>query len=226
MLLIAHRGASGHAPENTLAAFRLALEMGAKAVELDVHQARDGELVVIHDEDLKRTGRRKGRIRDLSWKELSSVDVGGDRIPLLEEVMDLIAGKAELHLELKRGSRYYQGIEARILALLRKREALKTTLISSFDHRALFVVRELEPEARLGYLRGFTRLGVALKEAAELGAESINLSLRQAKPAVIRECRKRGFKTLVYTVNKPRDLVRLAQLGVDGVFSNLPDLAA
>ncbi|MBU6430317.1 MAG: glycerophosphodiester phosphodiesterase, partial [Cyanobacteria bacterium REEB65] len=144
MQLIAHRGASGYAPENTMASFRLALEMGAKAIELDVHQTKDGQLVVAHDEDLKRTGKRKVRIKDLTSEELSKIDVGSwfdpcfsnERVPKLAEVFELVDGKAELHVELKRGSKLYPGIEEKVVEMIRRRKAQKSTLVSSFDHPA------------------------------------------------------------------------------------------
>ncbi|MBI5883741.1 MAG: glycerophosphodiester phosphodiesterase [Elusimicrobia bacterium] len=246
MRLIAHRGASGHAPENTLAAFRLALEMGASAIELDVHQTRDGELAVLHDWDLRRTGRglpkghparswarlRRIRVADLTFRDLSAADVGswfaprfsGERIPRLEDVLKLAAGRAELHVELKKGSRLYPCIEARVVDLLRRFDALKWAVVSSFDHPALFTARSLEPRLRLGYLLGMTRMKRALAEAAELRAESLNISLRQATAKRVGLARSMGLKVLVYTVNKASDLPRLEKLGVDGVFSNHPDL--
>ena len=118
MLVIAHRGASGHAPENTMASFRRALEMGAKAIELDVHQTLDHHLVVAHDDDLKRCGRDKRRLKALHWEEAADVDVGtwfdkcfaAERLPRLEDVYDLLPSSVELHVEIKHGSRVYPGI--------------------------------------------------------------------------------------------------------------------
>lgn len=232
MRLIAHRGASGHAPENTEAAFKLALEMGAAAVELDVHRTKDGTLVVIHDEDLKRTGRRKGTIAAMTWKELLSADVGswfstkfkGEGLPTLEEVFDLCEGRAEVHVEIKQGSRLYRGIEEQVVAMIRRRQAWRWTVVSSFDHAALYVVRSIDNKVRLGYLLGWTRMPVAFDEMRDLKAESLNLSLRQVDAKKVKECHKRGHKVLVYTVNKQKDADRLAKMGVDGIFSNFPEL--
>lgn len=232
MRLIAHRGASGHAPENTEAAFSLALEMGAKAVELDVHRTKDGELVVIHDEDLKRTAKRKGAIAKLTFKELLSVDVGswfspkfkGEGVPTLEEVFDLCEGRAEVHVEIKQGSRLYPGIEEKVVEMIRRREALRWTVVSSFDHGALYVVRAIDNKVRLGYLLGWTRLPVAYDEMRDLKAESLNLSVRQVKASIVEECHERGHKVLVYTVNTQKEADRLAKMGVDGIFANFPEL--
>lgn len=233
MLIIAHRGASAHAPENTLAAFRLALEMGAKAIEFDVHQASDGELVVIHDEDLARVGGRKARVRGLGAKELRLVDVGSwfdrrfsaERVPRLSELFDLAQGRAELHLELKRGSSLHPGIEERVVGFLRGRGALETTVVSSFEHKALYELRRLEPRLRIGYLLGLTRLSTAYREMGELKAESLNLSHRQVGGRVVKACREKGLKVLVYTVNARKEAQRLAGMGVDGIFSNFPEIA-
>lgn len=232
MLTIAHRGASGYAPENTMAAFRLALEMGAKAIELDIHQTRDHELVVIHDEDLRRVARRKPRIRDLTRAELAAFDIGSwfdpcfsaERVPTLAEVFELTTGKAELHIEIKKGSKTYPGIEERLVDMIQRRDAWKTTLVSSFDHPGLYSTRSLDARVRIGYLLGLTGMKTAYREMEQLRAESLNLSARQADARKVRECRERGFKTLVYTVNTRKELARLDKLGVDGVFTNFPEL--
>lgn len=232
MLVIAHRGASGHAPENTMAAFRRALEMGAKAIELDIHQTLDHALVVAHDDDLKRCGRDRRRLKNLHWDEASEVEVGawfdpafkGERLPTLEQVYDLLPPSVELHAELKHGSAVYPGIEERVVDLVHKRGALARTLVSSFDHDALYSVRSLDEKVRLGYLLGLTSLRTAFAEMKELGAESLNLSARQVTARVVKAAHDRGFKVLVYTVNAPQERDRLAKLGVDGIFSNYPEL--
>ena len=232
MQLIAHRGASGHAPENTLGAFKLALEMGAKAIELDVHQTRDHELVVVHDENLKRTGGWKAAIKNLAFEELAPVDVGSwfhkrfavERVPRLEEVYDLVGPSVELHVELKRGSSLYPGIEERVVDLIQHRKAWDRTLVSSFDHEALYSVRSIDSRVRLGYLLGLTPMRTAWREMKELKAESLNCSARQIDARRVRECRARDLRVLVYTVNTQKEASRLAKLGVDGIFTNFPEL--
>ncbi len=233
MLVIAHRGASGHAPENTLASFRRAVEMGARAVEFDVHRTLDGELVVAHDDDLRRCGGDRRALRRLRWKgEADRIDVGswfdpkfsGERLPRLADVFDAVPPSVEMHVELKHGSRVYPGIERAVVDFLRGEASGRRVIVSSFDHRALFSVRELDSNVRIGYLLGLTRAATAWREMSELSAESLNLSLRQASARLLRAARERGFKTLVYTVNTPMDRDRLARSGVDGIFSNYPEL--
>lgn len=233
MLVIAHRGASGHAPENTLAAFRRAVAMGARAVELDVHQTRDGELVVAHDDDLRRCGGDRHRLAGLRWAgEAERVDVGawfgarfrGERLPRLRQVYAAVPAPIELHVEIKHGCAVYAGIERRVVDFLRERRALRRTLVSSFDHAALRAVRALDARVRLGYLLGSTGLGAALRDMSALKAESLNLSARQASARAVRDAHRRGYKVFVYTVNTPMERDRLAALGADGIFTNYPEL--
>ncbi len=233
MLVIAHRGASGHAPENTMAAFRRALEMGAKAIEFDVHQTLDHELVIAHDDDLKRCGRRKGLMKNLHWEgEGETVDVGawfderftGEPLPRLQDLFDLVPPSVELHLEIKHGSAVYPGIEERVVDFLHHRGALMRTLVSSFDHAALYSIRSLDEKVRLGYLLGLTTLKTAFKEMKELSAESLNMSMRQTNARAVKSAHDRNYKVLVYTVNTPADRDRLAKMGVDGIFCNYPEL--
>jgi len=234
--IIAHRGASGYAPENTLASFRHALKLGAAAIELDVQQTKDGRLAVIHDLDLKRTAGLRKSLGAATSAELASLDAGswfdpkfsGEKIPMLDQVLKLCdAGgrKIELHLEIKQGKKPYPGIEAKVLELLSsKGDWLKRTVISSFDHPTLRRARDLSSKARLGYLVGTTGKSAALEEAAQLRCESMQLSRRQADAAWIGGIHNNGMKALVYTINEAAELRRLAALGVDGVFSNFPDL--
>ncbi|HVC08899.1 MAG TPA: glycerophosphodiester phosphodiesterase family protein [Elusimicrobiota bacterium] len=234
MLMIAHRGYSGKAPENTMAAFKMALAAGAKALELDVHQTKDGRLAVIHDGDLKRLAGMRRKIARMTWRELGAADVGawfsprfsGERVPLLEEVLDFVRGRAQVHVELKAGSGAYPGIEERLAEILEKRGAWAWAAVSSFDHRALRRLREICPQARLGYLLGPTRLSRAWKETALLGAESLNVSARQATARRVREGHKRRLKIFVYTVNDSKTLARMKRLGADGVYTNFPEMTA
>lgn len=232
MLLIAHRGASGHAPENTVAAFKRALELGAKAIELDVHLTLDRELVVAHDDDLKRCAGDKRRLRAITWADAAKLDVGSwydkafasERLPRLEDVYELLPPGVELHVELKHGSRIYPGIEERALELAQKREALERTVFSSFDHAALRSLRSLNAKARLGYLLGLSTLRTGLREAREIAAESLNLAVRQTTARAVKAAHERGLRVLSYTVNTSPERDRFARLGVDGIFSNYPEL--
>ncbi len=215
-----------------MAAFLRAVAMGAPAIELDVHQTLDHELVVAHDDDLKRCGRDKRRIKNVHWEDISGLDVGawfgkeflGERLPKLEDVFDILPPTVELHVEIKRGSAVYPGIEERVVDLIHKRGAAARTVVSSFDHEALYSVRSLDEKIRLGYLLGLTTLKTALREMAEIDAESLNLSVRQTMARTVKAVHEHGRRILVYTVNTPVERDRLQKLGVDGIFCNYPEL--
>jgi glycerophosphoryl diester phosphodiesterase len=225
-LIIGHRGAAGLAPENTLASFRLALEYAVNAVELDVH-AVDDTLVVIHDDTLDRTTNGTGPLTAASLPALRVLDAGaGERVPLLDEVLDLIAGRVAVNVELKGAG------TAALLA--RKLPDLDgcTLIVSSFDHGELATfhgawqplrdARGLTANVHLAPLFGRHRIGM-FRVARRLSAWSIHLSLRLATPALLRSIRRRGYRALVYTVNDPETARRLRDDGASGIFTDYPN---
>lgn len=222
MQIIAHRGASGLAPENTLKAIQLALTLGAQAIEIDVQRA-DGELWVFHDRRLERCTNGSGVLTAQSRAYLAGLDAGeGEPIPTLWQVMEAIAGKAELHIELKGAQTADE-----VARLTRRAEAeLGFTpahwVVSSFHHPELARFAALRPEIRLGALTATIPLTLAAF-AAELGAWSLNCDLDFVDTALVMDAHRRGLKVLVYTVDQPADLAALAAMGVDGIFTNRPD---
>lgn len=222
MQIIAHRGASGLAPENTLKAIRLALELGAGAIELDVQQA-DGELWVFHDRRLERCTDGHGVLTRQSRAYLESLDAGqGERIPTLWQVMSLIAGHCELHIELK-GDHTADAVAA----LTRRAESeLGFTpaqwVVSSFHHPELARFALLRPEIRLGALTANLPLQLA-RFAERLGAWSLNCDVDFVNAELVADAHRRGLKVLVYTVDEVADRDTLAAMGVDGIFTNRPD---
>ncbi|WP_323904715.1 glycerophosphodiester phosphodiesterase [Aeromonas hydrophila] len=222
MQIIAHRGASGLAPENTLKAIRLALALGAGAIEIDV-QLADGELWVFHDRRLERCTDGSGVLTAQSRAYLASLDAGeGEGIPTLWQVMEAIAGQAELHIELK-GSQTADEV-ARLTRLAEAELGFGPTqwVVSSFHHPELARFAALRPDIRLGALTSTIPLTLA-KFAAELGAWSLNCDVDFVDQSLVQDAHKRGLKVLVYTVDEPADQAMLAAIGVDGVFTNRPD---
>lgn len=150
--VIAHRGATLEAPENTLAAFRWAIALGADLIELDVHQTADGHPVVIHDETVDRTTNGSGLVRDMTLREVRGLDAGswlgvdfsGERVPTLSEVLELTAGQIGLAIEIKAGSSRYPDIEASIVQRLQQAERLDDIIIISGDCQAIKAIRRLE----------------------------------------------------------------------------------
>lgn len=222
MQIIAHRGASGLAPENTLKAIRLALALGAGAIEIDV-QLADGELWVFHDRRLERCTDGGGVLTAQSRAYLASLDAGeGEGIPTLWQVMQAIAGQAELHIELKGAQTADE-----VARLTRRAEAElgfapTQWVVSSFHHPELAHFAALRPDIRLGALTSTIPLTLA-KFAAELGAWSLNCDVDFVDQALVQDAHDRGLKVLVYTVDEPADQAMLAAIGVDGIFTNRPD---
>ncbi|MCO4207538.1 glycerophosphodiester phosphodiesterase [Aeromonas hydrophila] len=222
MQIIAHRGASGLAPENTLKAIRLALALGAGAIEIDV-QLADGELWVFHDRRLERCTDGGGVLTAQSHAYLASLNAGeGEGIPTLWQVMEAIAGQAELHIELKGAQ-----TAAEVARLTRRAEAElgfapTQWVVSSFHHPELARFAALRPDIRLGALTSTIPLTLA-KFAAELGAWSLNCDVDFVDQSLVQDAHDRGLKVLVYTVDEPADQAILAAIGVDGIFTNRPD---
>ena len=222
-LIIGHRGASGLAPENTLAAFRLAAELGVDAVELDVHRL-EGNLVVLHDDRLDRTTSGGGALATYSLAALRRLDAGErQQVPLLEEVFRVLPAQVGINIELK-GRNTAQLAAA--LAAREQAERGREVLISSFHREELRRAAALYGrELKLAPLfRRWPRDG--WRFAAELGAWSVHLSLRIARQTRLMEARRRGLRVLVYTVNQKREADRMFRWGATGIFTDYPDRLA
>lgn len=239
-LRIGHRGAPGLAPENTLASFRRALSLGLDGVELDIHLTRDGTLVVTHDEVTGRTVRptvsaagiqpRPVPIRNLTWTELQALDAGawfgpdfaGERVPRLDEVLDLWLGKGTVFIEIKAGSLYYPGIEVRLVELLQARGWRDQVEISSFDHQALRRVKELASHLPVGVLY-VCRPVDTLVLARAVGAEALHPFFRFVTPELIEEAHRAGLRVYTWTVDERSEMEQLVDWGIDGIMTNRPE---
>ena len=221
MKIIGHRGAAGHAPENTLRSVAVALDLGVHGVEVDVHLV-EGRLVVVHDDRLERTTNGAGRVADARFDALRALDAGGgERVPTLDEVAALVLGRAGLVVELK-GEGTAAAVARFLDALPPARRA--DVVVSSFDHPQLAELRRLAPDVRVGALVAGVPLGLAAFATA-LGAHAVHMSLECLREPFVRDARERGLEAWVYTVNHPDDVALCARLGVDAVFSDYPDRA-
>ena len=221
LLCIGHRGAMGHAPENTLLSFKKALELGAACVEADVYHV-DGNLVVFHDDRLERTTNGSGYLLDHDFDTLRSLDVGdGERIPTLGELFETVDLKAGVNIELK-GPGTARPVVEFIVARRQYGWRDDLILVSSFNHSRLEAVRRRDPRIRLGVLIAGPS-GDAAAVAAGLGAYSVHLSLAFVDRGVVEDAHSRGLRVFVFTVNDPDDIVRMEGLEVDGVFTNYPE---
>jgi glycerophosphoryl diester phosphodiesterase len=225
--VIAHRGASGTRPENTLVAFRRAEALGAHMIELDVQLSRDGEVVVMHDDTLERTTDGRGALVTHTLAELRRLDAGrwfgepfaGERIPTLAEVLNEI--RLPINVELKAGGG--PGLEARTLAVVRSAGALGRVIFSSFDPDALLRLRTLTADAELAVL--WTRRGLfpGLELARRVAARGLHLRKKIASPAGLAAVRETGLAIRVWTVNEPREFAPLGVAGASGVFTDYPE---
>ncbi len=214
MLVIAHRGASADAPENTPAAFELAIEQGADMIETDLHLLRDGQIGLTHDNSIG--GRAVG---ELTRDELRQRCPDA---PTLGETLDAFAQRVPFNLELKRGKTEYPGLEERALDLVREHGVLEQTVFSSFFDSALHRIRELEPLARIGLLVSNRSARGVEERAGALGAEAVHLHASRSSAERIRALRDRDLLVRVYTVDDPVEQQRLIDCSIDGIFTNVP----
>ncbi len=223
-LVIAHRGASGHRPENTLPAYELAVEQGADMIEIDLHRTRDGAIVVTHDEELAGIGGR-GEIAQATLAEVRALDAGaGEPVPTLDEVLDGFAKRIPFNLELKRGKQAdYPGLEQATLDAVSQRGLLPRMLFSSFYDPVLARLRALSPEARVALLISRKFPQRAVERAKALGAEALNPEESLVTAELVREAHAAGLAVYVFTVDEEAELRRFLDLGVDGIFTNHPD---
>lgn len=230
-LLIAHRGASTVAPEHTLPAYEAAIQAGADALELDVHLSADDQLVVIHDASVDRTTDGRGRVRELTVRELKRLDAGrwfgrafrGQRVQTVAEVLERFRDRVRFGIELKGGSDFYPGIEERLVTLLQLYDVVDRTLVASFDHYALRKCHDLDPDVRTGaLLAGRVLAPGALAPRGVLTALCLEAAFVTERDVVL--CREAGLDCYLWVVNAPDDARRLASWGIAGLITDRPDL--
>nr|WP_284700202.1 glycerophosphodiester phosphodiesterase [Gracilimonas sediminicola] len=236
-VIIGHRGASAYYPENTMAAFRAAYEMGAEMIELDILLSKDSVPVVIHDETLDRTTNGTGLVADYTLTELRKLDAGlwfgrehaGEHIPTLEEVLQFAKGKIALNIEIKTEAvtdDYLEGIEEKALNLVKKYEMEDYVLYSSFDYRAISHLKQLDVDISVALLyekkQSTRRLPSELVE--DYTADAFNCSRRQFTKRWAEDTQRHNIPVFVYTVNKERQMEKMIKRGVSGIFSDKPDL--
>ncbi len=233
MLIFAHRGASAYAPENTLPAFRKALDMGARAIELDVQLSSDGVPVVIHDFFLNKTTDGSGMVRDLNWKTLRTLDAGrcfsrdfqGTRIPSLEEVLDVVPEDVILNIELKTISLFRERTAAAVLDLLDQESGKRQVVISSFNHSSLRDVRDRDQKIRIGLLTASHMLNFSeYVKSTGLAPWSLHPEVSYLTPDYVETAHREGWKVYCWTVNSPQVAGMVNAAGADGFFSDDPGL--
>ena len=229
-LVISHRGDSRNAPENTLASFKSALEMGSDGIELDVQLTKDGQLVVIHDERVDRTTDGIGFVKDFTLKELKRLDAGikfdkkfaGERIPSLYEVFELIGHKNFIvNIEIKSGIVLYPGIEEKLIKAIEDYDFEDRVVISSFNHYSLRDVKRMAPELKIGLLYQ-CGLVEPWHMAIRMKAYSLHPFYFNIIPELVEGCKKNNIKLFPWTVDRKEDMEMMIKAGVDAIITDDP----
>jgi glycerophosphoryl diester phosphodiesterase len=234
-VIFAHRGASAHAPENTLAAFELALDQNADAIELDVKLSADGYAVVIHDPTVDRTTGTRGRVGDLSFQQLRSLDAGsffsenyrGEKIPSLEEVFEAVGKRTLINIELANYTTPHDSLVETTCMLVKKFGLQKRVLFSSFFASNLSKARAYLPDAPRGLLAVHGVLGAwARSFGFNFGKyQALHPNVRDVTSQQVQRVHRLNRRIHVWTVNAAEDMRRLFHWGVDGIFTDDPQLA-
>lgn len=243
--VIAHRGASKSAPENTLSAFQMAMDQGSDMIELDIRLSQDGQIVVFHDKTLKRTTNGEGRVDALTFAELQRLDAGSwfgshhfeeERIPLLRDVLSLTAGKIMLNIEIKKDAVLGNEdlIERKLLELLQEFEMVKHTMVSSFATLPLLRMKHAEPDLSTALLYGNTvrtnlrpKIPVygyqAYQWVLRTRADSLNVRKNLVTRGFLKRSRETGVRIHPFTVDDPKMMKKMIRRKVHGIITNQPD---
>lgn len=233
-LIIAHRGYSALAPENTLASFRAAIEAGAPAAECDVRLTRDGHVILLHDATLDRTTDGEGAVAELDLAQARAVDAGawkgdryrGERIPTLAETLAVTKGRTRLVVEIKQ-----EGITPQVVETIRAADALADVTVISFSLETCRAMRDLEPRIPVGWLTGGLQEDTdgaadALIQTALSGhVQLLNVAHAGVTAALLRRAALCGLTVWAWTVNDPARVRELARVGVAGITSDDPAMA-
>jgi glycerophosphoryl diester phosphodiesterase len=233
-LIIAHRGYRAKYPENTLVAFQAAIDAGVDMIELDVLLTKDRKLVVIHDESLDRTTNGRGMVSDHTLSELKTFDAGswfdarfkGERLPTLQEVLDLVKGQVFLNIEIK-GSAYEphhppDAVEKQIVDLVKRKNAVESVLISSFEWRVLESLATMKEAPAIAVLSGDPDEGNPLEACRKMEASSWHPSAVALKAEHVRKMHEAGILVLPYHVETLKDIGRMLEMDVDGLIVDDP----
>jgi len=233
---IAHRGASAHAPENTLAAFRVAVEMGADFIETDLRMTADSQIVAMHDPTLESTTNGRGKVAKRTLAELKSVDAGewfvanavrpfrGERVPALDEILRFSReARIPLYLEIK-GRKALQ-IARSLSEVLRGPGGVQQTNVISFDSTVLRLLARINPCVATGLLVERPGRG-SVRRALTAGARQLLPQFRRITPKILQAAREEGLKVIAWTVDEIEDMRKLIEMGVDGIITDYPERLA
>jgi glycerophosphoryl diester phosphodiesterase len=229
LLTIAHRGASGYAPENTLAAYRRAVAQGVTFIETDLHLTRDAHFVALHDETVNRTTNGQGPIQQMTLLEARRLDAGswfgsefiGERLPTLPEILDF-AKKHDVVFYLELKSDGFWGGDHALISALRDSGEIPRVIVVAFDASILEGLRKIEPTLMTALLYDGT-IENPLEKALSIGARQIAVKGDLMTPNFLSEAHKKDIQLVCWTINQPAHMRLLAAAGVDGIMSDYPD---
>ncbi|MUV39710.1 Glycerophosphodiester phosphodiesterase [Lentibacillus sp. JNUCC-1] len=233
-MIIAHRGASKQAPENTLPAFDLAWQAGAEGIETDVQLTKDHVPVLIHDERINRTTNGSGYVKDYTFNELKQFDAGGwfDKsfsgtgIISLDDFLNWLSDKPlYLNLELKNNKIEYKDLEVIVVEHLNHYRILNDTTLSSFNPHSIERLNQMNPEIDTALLVSKKRGADVVQKAHSIGAKSLHIKYKFLTPALAAQCRQKNIALRVFTVNSSRRMAHCFQTACTGIFTDLPDKA-
>lgn len=239
LLIIAHRGASAVAPENTIIAFKKAVELHANAIELDLRQTKDGQLVVLHDATVNRTTNGRGNIANMTLSEVKELDAGGwfdtrfknERVPTLHEVIEILDTATILIIEIKEGNETYPGIEEQVLDIVKTNRLEGQVILKSFDQKVLSRIKKKAPQIRLLYVYVFTipwlcvtvDRGVSTGDLFDLNVDYLQPHKIFISRSFVNRAQERGFKVIAWGVEDEGTMKKMIDLGVDGIETGFPD---
>ncbi|TKJ91447.1 hypothetical protein PaeCFBP13512_08880 [Paenibacillus sp. CFBP13512] len=230
----AHRGASGYCPENTMAAFEKSWKLGATGIETDVQMTKDGQLVLIHDESLKRTTGYEGQIKDLTYDEIKTLDAGSwyseefanEHVPLLSELLSWIAPtEMMLNIEIKNNIEPYIGIEEKLVRMIQEYNLTDRVIISSFNHYTLQTCYQLAPEIQTGILY-MENLVNPWDYVKTFGASALHAHYSAVTSDGVAQAEQAGVIYNVWTINDPIVMRELIDMQVGGIITDYPDILA
>ena len=241
IIITGHRGAAGLAPENTLASIQLAIELGVDRIEIDVQQTKDNKIIVLHDRTLRRTTTGHGFVKNLTYDEILQFSAGykfnkfyiNEKVPTLEQVIDLIDGKVELLIETKYSYMYYPNIERHIINIIKNKDAKDWCKVISFNDRALFRINKLDTSIRLGklFVGKHAHLPLSFDKGLNIRplkkyafVDEVIVKHDYATKAIIEKVHDFGKELHVWTVNNEATIQKLIERGVDGIISDYPNL--
>lgn len=230
--IFAHRGYSGKYPENTMIAFKKALECGVGGIELDVQLTKDGEVVIIHDETIDRTTTGKGFVVDYTYEELEKFDasfkfkdLGFNKIPTLREYFQLVKDyDIVTNVELKTGINEYLGIEEKVWELIKEYNLEEKVIISSFNHFSVMRMKKIAPQLKYGFLSEDWIIDAG-KYTHSHGVQCYHPRFNNLVPDVIKELKKYNLEINTWTVNLEEDMRYLYSNNIDVIITNYPELA-